>query len=82
MNGRFVFSVDDSWDSNDYIDVKITDEYIYLGVDFPLSFTVKALKIPRAQCVQEGTKTYYFKKRDVVSLPSDDSIKRKVALIP
>ncbi|KZZ50987.1 hypothetical protein A3759_03525 [Thalassolituus sp. HI0120] len=81
MNGRFIFAIEGSWKSNDYIDVKITDDYFYLGVDFPLSYTVPTIKIPVVQCIREGTRTCYFQKRDVFSISCDDSVERKIAFL-
>jgi len=79
--GRFVFFFNGSWKNNDYLDVKVDHENIYIGVIFPFSFSVVPLKIPKKCCDDEGGHQFLFRNRKVYSIPCSDSSPRKVALL-
>ena len=79
--GRCVVLFNGEGKNKDYLDVKVDHKNIYIGVTFPLSFSVMPLKIPKTCCDDEGEQRFFFRNRKVYSIPCSDSSQRKVALL-
>ena len=79
--GRFVFCVENRWKSNDYVFVKVDDEYLYFGVDFWFSLSIGAIKIPKNKIHRSGVKRHLLRARRVYRIESSDGVCRGVALL-
>jgi len=81
-DGRFAYSLNNKWKSNDYIDIKVDESFLYLGVSFPFEPFIRPIKIPWSSCSLDGHKKYWLKKRILVGINCADSYSRTVALPP
>ena len=79
---RFVYSIEGTWSSTNYITVKFYNGFIYMGGENHYIFwgwLHPPIKIPLDKVSYFGEKLYWFAKRDVVELTLDN-ISLKYAL--
>ena len=77
---RFVYYKSGKWCSENSIEVKFSQGYIYIGSGFFLDFLIKPLKIPKDSIIEDGVMTYLFVKRKVLKIKEFDDVDRKIAV--
>ena len=77
---RFVYYRSGKWCSENSIEVKFSQDYMYIGSEFFLDFLIKPLKIPKDAIAEDGVMTYLFVKRKVLKIKGFDNVDRKIAV--